>query len=172
MWIIAAAQAFSALAEKFRGNRGVEEIFYGKEWVDNLNRTIRFIQMMGIGIALVLAIGVITTIGIIVRLAVYSKKEEILVLKYIGATEWFIKAPLLLEGGFLGLMSVGVSLLMLYGLFIFLNHYPPFSNLFSGTPFQAVFLPSDMIVGFLVSGPVFGVIGSFFPLHKYLKSFN
>lgn len=166
------SEDFSGIADKFKGNRGVEDIFFGKEWVDSLNRTIRFIQLMGIGIALVLAIGVITTIGIIVRLAVYSKEEEIQILKYIGATEWFIKAPLLIEGGFLGFMSAGLSLVLLYSVFLFLNRYPPFVSLFSGTSVKAFFLPPDFVAYFLISGPLLGIIGSFFPLRKYLKTFN
>ncbi|HXN06735.1 MAG TPA: permease-like cell division protein FtsX [Nitrospiria bacterium] len=166
------SEDFSGIADKFKGNRGVEDIFFGKEWVDSLNRTIRFIQLMGIGIALVLAIGVITTIGIIVRLAVYSKEEEIQILKYIGATEWFIKAPLLIEGGFLGFMSAGLSLVLLYAVFLFLNQYPPFVSLFSGTSVKAFFLPPDFVAYFLISGPLLGIIGSFFPLRKYLKTFS
>ena len=165
------ASDFSNFVSKIKGNPGVEEIFYGKEWVDILNRYIEFIQIMGVAIACVLLVGVISVIGIIVRLAVYSKREEILVLKYIGATQLFIKMPLLIEGAFLGLMSSALSIAALYGVFQFLVHYPPFYDLFRGAPFKTSFLPFEIISLFLAAGPLLGVIGSFFPLQKYLKSY-
>lgn len=163
---------FSRFINKIKGNPGVEEIFYSKEWVDILNRYVEFIQIMGVAVGLILMVGVISMIGVIVRLTVYSKREEILVLKYIGATELFIKIPLLIEGAFLGFMSAGLSLISLYGIFQFLTQYPPFYDLFMGAPSKTSFLPIEMILLFLFSGPVLGVAGSFFPLQKYLKSFN
>jgi cell division transport system permease protein len=166
------AEDFSRFSNKIKGNSGIEEIFYGKEWVDVLNRYVEFIQIMGVAVGFILVVGVISMIGIIVRLTVFSKKEEILVLKYIGATQLFIKIPLLMEGAFLGFMSAGLSLIVLYGLFHFLTHFPPFFDLFMGAPVKSSFLPIDMILLFLLFGPLLGVIGSFFPLQKYLKSFN
>jgi cell division transport system permease protein len=163
---------FAKFAGKIRGNRGVEDIFYGKEWIEALNRYVEFIQLIGIAVGFILIIGVVSMIGNIVRLTVYSKKEEIQVLKYIGASQWFIKMPLLMEGAFLGLMSAGLSLIALYGIFHALILYAPFESLFIGAPFRARFLPMDFMLLFLISGPFLGVIGSFFPLHRYLKSFN
>ncbi|MBI1824677.1 MAG: ABC transporter permease [Nitrospirae bacterium] len=166
------SEDFSRFVNKIKGNPGVEEIFYGKEWIDVLNRYVEFIQIMGIAVGFILIVGVISMVGIIVRLTVYSKREEILVLKYIGATHLFIKIPLLMEGAFLGFMSAALSLIALYGIFYFLTHFPPFFDLLMGAPTKSTFLPLEMILLFLLSGPILGVIGSFFPLQKYLKSFN
>lgn len=166
------SEDYTRFIQKIRGNKGIEDIFYGKEWVDLLTRYVEFIQILGIAIGFILLIGMISMIGIILRLTVYSKREEIQVLKYIGATHWFIKVPLLLEGAFLGLVSVGLSLIALYGVFQLLIGFSPFYELFVGAPFKTTFLPLNYIFIFLISGPFLGVMGSFFPLQKYLKSFN
>jgi len=163
---------FSRLAAKLKGNPGVEEIFYGKEWVDVLNRYVEFIQILGIAVALVLVVGLISVIGNIVRLTVYSKREEIQVLRYVGATALFIKIPLLLEGAFLGLMSAGLSLTVLFGIFRYLTRVPSFQQLMMGSTVKAQFIPLEMIFLFLIAGPLCGAAGSFFPLRRYLKSFN
>ncbi|MHB8483490.1 MAG: cell division protein FtsX [Nitrospiria bacterium] len=163
---------YARFTDKIKGNKGIEDVFYGKEWVDLLNRYVGFIQILGIAIGFILTIGMISMIGIILRLTVYSKREEIQVLKYIGATNWFIKVPLLMEGAFLGLMSSGLSLLALYGIFYYLIVSSHFNNLFIGAPFKPAFLSLDDMMIFLLSGPFLGVMGSIFPLRRYLKSFN
>jgi len=103
------------VAQRLTGYDFVEEVQYGREWVDRLYQVRRVVGggalLLGVGFA----IGAILLIGIAVRMAILARRQEISIMKTIGATESYIRRPFLAEGLFTGLLGGLVALLLTWG---------------------------------------------------------
>jgi len=146
----------------------VDKVDYGKEVVDKLFAVIRWVRFMGAGIVLLLALGAIFLVATTIRLTVFARRKEIQIMKYIGATDWFIRWPFFIEGmvlGFIGALVAGVVLYFTYD-FVATN-----------IRFNLTFIPliSDMtlvmkILGsLLVAGTLVGALGSLISVRRFLQ---
>ncbi|MBQ4137709.1 MAG: ABC transporter permease [Clostridia bacterium] len=108
---------------------------------------------------------IVNTIG----LAVMARADEILIMRYIGATGWFIALPFILEGVVIGLVS---SILAYFAQIFIYNHIAvaivgSFS-IINTCPFELV--GNTILFGFVLAGVLCGAIGSFISMKKYLKA--
>lgn len=147
---------------------GIAEVKYGKEIVDKLFKITGIIRFVGISVMAVLSIISIFIISNTIKLTVYARRREIEIMKYIGATDWFIRWPFLIEGmvlGFLGsLIAVGVLNVAYYYLFNFVVLNIPIITLL---PFD-VFL-YDLSIWFLGIGTFIGAVGSGISIRRFLR---
>jgi cell division transport system permease protein len=147
---------------------GIAEVKYGKEIVDKLFKITGIIRFVGISVMAVLSIISIFIISNTIKLTVYARRREIEIMKYIGATDWFIRWPFLIEGmvlGFLGsLIAVGVLNVAYYYLFNFVVLNIPIIKLL---PFD-VFL-YDLSIWFLGIGTFIGAVGSGISIRRFLR---
>ena len=151
---------------------GIEKVKHSQKQADILltaNNAIRFISLI---ITLILAI---ISVGIIVntiKLTVYIRKNEINIMKYVGATDWFIRWPFIFEGIFIGLIGSLIPVIictLLYGkinTFIyenlpFIKNYIEFKDTFS---MFLIVAPSTILLGILL-----GAIGSVNSIKKHLN---
>lgn len=93
----------------------VEEVRYGREWVDRLYRVRRIVGGGALLLGAAFAVGAVLLIGIAVRMAILARRREIAIMKTIGATESYIRRPFLAEGLFTGLLGGLVALLLTWG---------------------------------------------------------
>ncbi len=102
------------VGESLRGMPGVGDVLVDQERLESLQRMARMLRsaLGTLGVILLLAAGFAT--GNVIRMSILAREEEITIMRLVGASEGFIRTPLLLEGAFLGL---GGSLLALLGLF-------------------------------------------------------
>ena len=104
-----------------------------------------------------------------IKLAVYARRHEITVMRYVGATNAFITFPFVFEGIIIGVAASIVA----YGIEIFLYNYISKTALV-GVSFVSIIEASKVAVplaaGFVIVGILTGIIGSVFSLRKYLKS--
>ena len=155
-------------AESIAQLNGVEETKYGQDVVKHLFDITRILRFVGIAILLVLAASALFIIASTIRLTVYARRTEIAIMKYVGATDWFIRWPFILEGmvmGFFGALVAAVILRFAYSflaakVYSILAFFPlipvfPFMN------YLAVFI--------LISGMVIGAIGSTYSIKRFLK---
>ncbi len=148
-----------------------DDIQYGRQWLENLTAVIIMLRFSGIFLGLFLFLTVIFTVSNTIKLTLYSREEELNIMKYIGATESFIRGPFLAEGIVRGLLGASVSLLFLYLLFILFTTIIRFS---SSSLFQFAsirFFSSYYIIGLLLLGSILGWCGSLLTLHKFLKTY-
>ncbi len=103
-----------ALAEHAEGYDGIEDIKYYKSTVDKLLRATQFIKISTIVLMIFLIIVSIIVVSNTIKLTVFNRAEEISIMKYVGATNWFIRGPFLVEGILIGLISAGISLGITY----------------------------------------------------------
>lgn len=99
-----------AIAEKAGTYEIAEDVKYYKSTVDKLLKATDFIQVGAIALMIVLIIISIVVVSNTIKLTVFNRADEISIMKYIGATNWFVRGPFLVEGIIIGLISGGIAL--------------------------------------------------------------
>ncbi len=159
-------------------SEGVDEVVYQRDVVESLLVWTRAIRLVGGSLAFVLAINSVLTIMTIIAMRVALKREEIDVLKLVGASPWYIRGPFVVEGGLYGIFGAVVAALLILGLvlwmrpflFTFLGVVPNINHMLTN-PVGSFFVWSAVgfIVGFGFIGFFLGSIGSLVALVRYLK---
>lgn len=146
---------------------GVESITNQQELIEKISSVVEFVQILGIVLFFVF-IGVsIFLIMNTIKLAVYSRRREVGIMKFVGATDWFIRWPFVIEGMIIGavgaLLASGILYFIYRGVFGFIA-----SNLLVANLIPTSFVLSTLMGGFLVGGVLVGAIGSIAALRKFL----
>lgn len=146
----------------------VESIKYGQETVEQLFKITRIVRIGGIILIIFLALSTVFIISNTIRLTVFARKREVLIMKYVGATDWFIRWPFLLEGMFLGLIGSLISLILLSWIYAEIVRQVH-ANLafFPLIAKQPLFTYVSIIM--LILGVAIGAAGSYISLRKFLK---
>ena len=92
-------------AEKMEKLDGVECAKYGQDVMEHLFEITRLLRIFGFTLMLVLAFATLFIISNTIRLTVFARRKEIAIMKYVGATDWFIRWPFVMEGMVLGLFG-------------------------------------------------------------------
>ncbi|HHW70808.1 MAG TPA: ABC transporter permease [Clostridiales bacterium] len=153
----------------------VMKVNYSKEVAEGLGKVVRTVRLVGLILVLVLAVIAAIIINNTVRLTVYSRRREINIMKYIGATDWYIRWPFIIEGFTIGvtgsLIAIAVIIpLYKYALGKFAGQHMAegfFVNIFKLLPVEAVIY--DVLLVFILVGVSVGVIGSIMSIRKHLK---
>jgi len=150
--------------------KGITDIQYGREWVTRLSTIVHLLRwgQWIVGGILFLAISFI--ISNTIKLSIYSRKEEIEIMRLVGATNGFIKIPFLIEGFFQGVSGAILSVGLLFLLYqSFLLKSGPFMKAYLG-PTVFSFLPWNSIGGVMLVGISLGCLGSSLSLARFLKA--
>ena len=163
-----------ALALRLGKLQGVDDVVYGQEWLEKFSGFVSLLRLSGLILALFLLLTTTFIISNTIRLALYARKEELEVMKLLGATNFFMKTPFLIEGLLQGLAGVAISLVSLYGLYsVFVARLASSKGIsiisLSSGSFQPSFLSFEAISYLLVSGMALGLFGSFVSLGRFLK---
>lgn len=147
-------------AERFKSVSGVDQVQYSRDWIDNLATVVGYLELAAVGIGTVLSAASVTIIASTIRLTLYARRDEIEIMRLIGATGSFIKIPYLIEGAMLGVMGSAVSLAMLKGGFELFNARLGMPGRFLGIDSGVHFFSSQVAVLILVAGLLLGFLGS------------
>ncbi len=163
------ADAIAAKAETYEG---VEDVKYYKNTVDKLLKATHFIQITAIIIILFLIIVSVIVVSNTIKLTVTNRAEEISIMKYVGATNWFIRGPFLFEGIVIGLISAAISVgitALVYSKIIDALGDQVYNIL--GMPMvPAEFLVYNFTWIFMALGISIGSCGSIISMRRYLKA--
>lgn len=139
----------------------VEDVRYGREWVNKIFQLRRLggaiAAILGIAFAIVAAL----IIGTTVRMAVLARREEIIIMRLVGATDGYIRRPFLLEGFFTGLAGGILALLLTYGAYLVVN----------GSLVDLEWLPPLWASLGVLSGALLGLAASGLALRRHLVSY-
>lgn len=157
------------LAMSFK-NQGVEYVRYGQEYVEALVNFNKFTNTLSIVVLVVLSMISIFIIYNTIKLTVFARRREIGIMKYVGATNAYIRAPFILEGTVLGLMGAIVAFLIIRITYYYILGLVG-GNLF--LPVDATLASPDAVMGqliffFLIYGGFIGAVGSVFAIRKFL----
>lgn len=147
----------------------VDDVQYGQEIVEQLYRVAQFIRISGIILIFFLAAAGLFIISNTIRLTVFARRREIQIMKYVGATNGFVRWPFLFEGMVIGFIGSGISSILLWLCYRMIqeeihNAGLVFIPLLAMYPFivhVAIFL--------LAAGIIIGALGSAISLRKYMK---
>lgn len=155
-------------AENIEKFEGVDSAKYGQDVMEHLFDITRLIRIFGFALMMVLALATLFIISNTIRLTVFARRKEIAIMKYVGATDWFIRWPFVLEGivmGFLGSLIASVVLRLTYsGITAKIYDTLAFFPLIPEEPFLNYV---TMIV--VIGGMIMGAIGSTVSIKRFLK---
>ena len=159
--------AIEELSSRLERQAGVAEVQYGKRWMAKLRIFLDVFKLVGVTVGGLLLLATIFVVSNTIKLTFYSRREELEIMRLVGATDFFIKAPFLIEGllhGLCGTLLATGCLLLLMGLV--------FSHL--QLPLQLALAPGSqttvqLIAGFLGLGFLLGGLGSAVSLRRFLR---
>lgn len=160
------------------GNSNVQEVIYQKDVVDKLLTWTGAIRLVGGVLAGLLIVDSLLIITTIIGMKIAMRREEVEILKLVGASPWYIRAPFLWEGGFYGLVGSFVSWGIITGVIVWFRPLLlsflgtiPLINATLSNPTDPLFLVSMFSFGgaLLFLGFFLGCIGSWFAVSRYLK---
>lgn len=161
------AESVSSLASDLDG---VEDVQYFRETVEKLTKVTNFLQMGAIIVMVFLIIVSIVVVSNTIKLTVFARSKEIKIMKYVGATNWFIRGPFMAEGIIIGIFAAVISTIMVTLLY---------AKVVSGIGTQVIaitscplisvgYLAVNMLVIFLALGVSIGAWGSIISMRKFL----
>ena len=155
-------------AEKMEKLDGVECAKYGQDVMEHLFEITRLLRIFGFTLMLVLAFATLFIISNTIRLTVFARRKEIAIMKYVGATDWFIRWPFVMEGMVLGLFGSIIAAMVLRTAYTAMAEKVydtlAFFPLIPEQPFLT-YIPIVVVI----SGMVVGAIGSAVSIKKFLK---
>jgi cell division transport system permease protein len=160
------AGKMDAFTKKIAKYFGVEEVSYGKQGVEVLSRLLALVTYGGMVLAVLLGVSVVFIISNSVRLALYSRGQEIELMQWIGATRWFIIGPFLVEGLLVAALGTALSVGVLASIY---HALPQEAMLFLAGPGGLSFLPGGIIAYLIGGGGVLGILGGLVSVTKFLE---
>jgi len=148
----------------------VEDIDFEEDVISTLSRFITNLRLVGIIVAGILLLISVLTVLVIIGMKISQQKEEIEILKLLGASSWYIYLPLYFEGIIFGWLAAGISWGLTYGLILYTT--PFLVNFFSGIPIfpVSVFSMMEVLGGLFGLGTIVGFLGSFLAVIRFSRS--
>lgn len=151
---------------------GIRNIRSSETETEFLVKASNFLSVFGSVLILVLAIISVVIITNTIKISVFTRRTEISIMKYVGATDWFIRWPFVIEGVIIGLVGAAIPIIAAWPLYnklvdVIYAQIPMFSSLVSfkfGIDIFSVLLPVSLIFG-----AILGVLGSTISLRKHLN---
>lgn len=160
-------QLVEAVATRVARVEGVAEVESGGQWIGRLLRIVNLFRFSAFGMGALFFLVSVFIVSNTIRLAFYSRKEEIEIMRLVGATESFIKAPFYIQSVLLGLSGGVFGLLILYLLFwgITIHMNPAFSAL----AFGFHFLPQSSVLVILSLCILVGLMGAYLSFRQEIS---
>ena len=156
--------------EEIRQISGVDDISAAYELAEGFSTLQDVLQIISVAVISILLLVSLLIISNTVKLAMYDRKDEIAIMKMVGATNGFIRLPFVVEGFTLGMVGAALAFFMewlMYDLLVSRIHAMDSLDLFKLVPFQEVLLP--MVLTFGAAGLFVGVVGSWTSIRKFMN---
>jgi cell division transport system permease protein len=158
--------SFSGEIASVRAMGGVEQVQYDWDWIRQLKRLVNLINAIGLVTGGILAIAAAFTIANVIRLTMMLYREEIDIMRLVGATERIIRGPFLVEGILQGTLGGILAVVLLFAAFVAGRHFlPPSASLLWGFLFTG-FLPWQKLAALIAGGMVAGWLGSWLSVRE------
>ena len=150
---------------------GIYNVKYNADTIDAVISISRVANYFILGVGIVLLVVSVFIISNTIKLAVYSNKREIFIMRYIGATNSFIIKPFIVEGAIIGVMSALISFIIISIVYVYI--YAALNSsyalgVFKFIPYSTIWY--QILIAYIALGLFIGVFGSAISLKKYLKA--
>lgn len=147
----------------------ISDVEYGQEWLEKFSAFISIVKLVGISIGGFLFLATILIISNTIKLTIYSRREEIEIMKLVGASNFFIKVPFFLEGFIQGLCGSSLALGILYVSYkILISKIISDYSLYLGA-LNLIFLPQKLVIAIIFLGILLAVFGCTLSMGRFLK---
>jgi len=164
-------ESADAVVNELTNVSGIDEVKYYKDVIDNLLRIAKFIRSVGWALILVLVLIAMFIISNTIKLTLNARKQEVNIMKYVGATNWFIRWPFIIEGMLLGLIGALFATVVIN--FAYQSAFDLITTRVYVILSTYMILPTQMlpriIIIFVVLGCGVGALGSIVSLRKHLR---
>ena len=165
---VTSPQQVKTIADTAAALDSVESASYSQDIINHLFNLTHLIRLIGVALIILLTGAAIFIISNTIRLTVFARRKEIAIMKYVGATDWFIRWPFLLEGICLGFIGGGLATIFLY---IVYNQVT--QEIYEAMAFFPL-IPQHPFIDYislaiLVAGIIIGALGSTISLKRFLK---
>ncbi|WP_196592787.1 permease-like cell division protein FtsX [Pectinatus sottacetonis] len=156
------------ISQKVTKFKGIDSAVYAQDVVEHLFELTKLIRFIGIAVIIFLAGATIFIISNTIRLTVFARRKEIAIMKYVGATDWFIRWPFLLEGVVLGFIGGDIAALLLHISYSVLTH--KIYDMMAFFPLISIY-PFITYITLLIifSGIIIGALGSTISIKRFLE---
>ena len=148
-----------AISRRLQTYPVVEEVRYGREWVEKLYRIRNIAGVAGMVLGCVFALVAIIIIGATIRMAILARTKEIEIMRLVGATNGFVRLPYLIDGTLKGLTGGGLAVLMAWGAV----------QLVSRSLMAAQFFTTQQALLGVAAGGLLGLAGSWLSVGRHLR---
>lgn len=158
-----------AFLQDMRNLKGIEDVQFNREWAEKMQSVSRLVKAVGAFLGGILILASFFIISNVIKLNVFARKEEIGILRLVGATNTFIRIPFLLEGIALGILGGLLSLLLLL---VLIKVFPLYLGGSLGILQEIVafrYLTLWQSLFLIIAGAAIGCLGSFSSLARFLK---
>ncbi|MBR4904849.1 MAG: permease-like cell division protein FtsX [Selenomonadaceae bacterium] len=155
-------------AEAIADLYGVDEVKYGQDVAANLFELTHLVRFFGAILMVLLLCATIFIISNTIRLTVFARRKEIAIMKYVGATDWFIRWPFVLEGIGLGIIGGGISAFALQEFYSAMAEKIYESLAFFPMVEQYPFM-NYVTIALICAGILIGILGSTISLKRFME---
>ena len=159
------------LVEQLNDMAEIDEVKYYRDIIDNLIRVSDLIRSVGLLVIVILVFIATFIISNTIKLTINARKREINIMKYVGATNWFVRWPFMIEGTLLGFIGACIALTLVYFGYqtVFDMITTRFFVIFSAYLLTVEEMMSRTAIMFMVLGAGVGALGSIISLRRYLE---
>jgi cell division transport system permease protein len=157
-----------ALAEKINAIPLVDSVEYGQQWIGRFTNILNLFKFAGYAMGGLFVIATLFIIANTIRLVLYSRKEEVEIMRLVGATDRFIKMPFYIEGLMLGALGGALGLIALFSAYEFI--ISKFHQNLSIGLFEIQFLSLKQFLIIFSGSMLIGCIGCYVSLKQFLKT--
>jgi cell division transport system permease protein len=160
--------AIDSLARNWAGVDPTDPTNYQGDFINRMLQLSQWLSLAGAGLLVILSIASVVIVMNTIRTAVYHRRKEIEVMKLVGATEWFVRGPFVLEGIITGLLAASIALSLLV-----VSYEPVVSRFKSDIGFiplsyDPAFI-SSLATDLLLAGALLGAVGSYIGVRRYVR---
>ncbi|HYT05093.1 MAG TPA: permease-like cell division protein FtsX [Gemmatimonadales bacterium] len=153
------AEHVNDVAERLRGFGFVDDVRFGRDWVEKLDRLRQIAAAVGLVVGGAFAVVAIIIIGTTIRMAVLQRSREIAIMRLVGATDGFVRRPFLLQGAIKGMLGGLVAIGLSFGAYVLINRWL----------LQASFFSREQAIAIVVFGTLIGLFGSAASVGRHLR---
>jgi cell division transport system permease protein len=153
------ADHVNAVADRLRGFGFVDDVRFGRDWVEKLDRLRQIAAAVGLVVGAAFAVVAIIIIGTTIRMAVLQRSREIAIMRLVGATNGFIRRPFLLQGAIKGMLGGLAAIALSYGAYTLINRWL----------IQAAFFTKEQAIAIVGFGMLIGFFGSAASVGRHLR---